>query len=139
MLGHVLRKTWRWSPLFLVLSVLLLLFAGEWQYASSVYPEGVQTIDDHLARFGTPEFITNVKRKSDPSIYFQLSGFPSSNTPRIALPSGRPAYIYDATGTLVDWCRDPGDTPQWHRTWRPISNPSSDVEPIIQQLQSNAA
>jgi len=132
---RVLRIIWRWLPLMLVLSVPLLLLAGEWQYTHSVSPKEVRTIDDHLARFGMPKFITHVKRKGDPQSYFELSGFPNGKMPRLAFPSARPAYIYNSSGTLVDWCRDSGDTNQWRKVWRPISEATFDVQPVIRQLQ----
>lgn len=37
-------------------------------------------------------------------------------------PSGPPAYIFDETGALVDWCRDLGDNPSFARRWSNFSN-----------------
>jgi hypothetical protein len=124
----------RWLPLVLVLSLPLLLIAGEIRYAHSVEPIGVRTIGDHLRRFGNPKFITHVQRTGDPAVYYEVSGFPEGRPPRLAFPSSMPAYVYDGSGVLIDWCYDPGDTDHWNKIWKRVSKPHFDVEPTIKQL-----
>lgn len=40
----------------------------------------------------------------------------------LSLPSGSPAYIFNETGALVDWCRDLGDNPSFVKKWGGFSN-----------------
>lgn len=40
----------------------------------------------------------------------------------LSLPSGPPAYIFDETGSLVDWSRDLGNNPSFTRKWGNFSN-----------------
>lgn len=40
----------------------------------------------------------------------------------LSLPSGSPAYIFDETGALVDWCRDLGDNPSFVKKWGGFTN-----------------
>ena len=53
----------RWLPLLLVLGVPLLYIIAERLYDQSVSPDGVETIQDHFDRFGTPEFVFQVERQ----------------------------------------------------------------------------
>jgi hypothetical protein len=42
----------------------------------------------------------------------------------LTLPSGSPAYIFDETGALVDWCGDLGDNSSFVKKWGGFTNAS---------------
>lgn len=53
-------------------------------------------------------------------VHVQVIGKPSISP--LSMPSGSPAYIFDETGALVDWCRDLGDQPSFAKKWSSFSN-----------------
>lgn len=134
---HIARQIIRWVPLVVLLCVPLAYILGEIHYARSIAPTGVLNVDDHLQRFGPPEFITNVHQGNNESDYYEFSGFPRGKIPRLAMPSSRPAYVYDAKGMLIDWCSDPGDNSSWRKKWYPVDDPDSNVDPLLEQLSQS--
>jgi hypothetical protein len=101
--------------LLLCLSPILLVFGTAFVDGIRVKPRGVVTVGDHFRRFGPPQHAWHHLR--DGREWFELSGPPAHFWQVFSL-SGLPAYLYDDTGHLVDWCADITDTPRgWsHRS-----------------------
>ena len=81
--------------------------ASELYYARKITPRGVSTIAQYVELFGEPKVVHQLAR--DGKIYFMVFGRAPS-LPILAMPSSPPSYVFDATGTLVDWCPDRGET-----------------------------
>jgi hypothetical protein len=96
--------------------VLIVLLIGVWIGIEAVLHRGIspegraetltqylqwRPADDHFAT-------TNVAGESYVIAYGRYAG---------TLPSGPSAYIFAANGELVDWSRDIGDDPEFHRKW----------------------
>jgi hypothetical protein len=64
--------------------------------------------------------------------YVEVIGKPQVSL--LSLPSGSPAYIFDETGTLVDWCSDLGDNQSFARKWGGFSNGTSISSDEAKQL-----
>jgi hypothetical protein len=105
---------------------VLLWVGSEVYYASRIRPHGVRTLAEHYRRFGEPHRISRLHR--DGTNYYELSGR-ASGFPMIAFPSSPPAYVYDESGTLVDWCPDPGDRAAYRERWSRAG--SQPVEPLV--------
>lgn len=104
----------------LALEIALLLafpfywIASEIYYARSKRPLGVSTLSDFYQRFGQPARVHELHR--DGVKYYELSG----HLPQpwvFAVPSSRPAYIFDESGRFVEWCSDPGDSSHYFERW----------------------
>jgi len=102
---------------------LVFIFAGvgftyliysEVTYARHKSPAGISTIADFFERFDAPAFAREFDLNGQQ--YVELGG-PLPPRWSIALPSSRPAYVFNANGEFVDWCSDPGDNPTWQDQW----------------------
>ena len=106
---------------------LLLWIGSEVYYAARIRPKGVRTLADHYRRFGEPRRITSFQRGG--TNFYELSGHISraraGGIPLLVFPSSPPAYVYDQTGALVDWCSDPGDQPSYRARW-----PQTGTQPV---------
>jgi len=106
----------RWEKwFFTILLCLLLAYCSfdQWHYSKSVTPNGVTTVSDFYNRFGTPVSIETVEQKG--TTYYRLSSQNPQYTSKIQ--SAPPAYIFDSSGHLVDWCSDPGDDGAFLDKW----------------------
>jgi hypothetical protein len=108
----------RWREILVTVAIIGGLAAywigSEVHYARSISPKGVSTMRDFFERFGEPPRIRMVQR--DGQSYYEFTGLlPSSWSG--AVPSAAPAYVFDEQGQFTAWCRDPGDTPSYRRTW----------------------
>ena len=110
--------------------VVAAIFAGglaylaysEASYAKLKEPEGFTSVADFYDRFGQAAHATKLNVNGE--VYYELRG-PLPPNWSIALPSARPAYIFDAQGGFVDWRSDPGDSPCWRGRW-----PLNDAKPV---------
>lgn len=98
-----------------VISLLVLVFLAaffglwvydEFRYAEAVAPPpGVNTFADFLDSDMPVDRIHRVQVNGKP--WLHVIGNPPER--RLALPSGYPAWVFDASGNLVDWTADNGD------------------------------
>lgn len=119
-------KRKRIAEISIVFTLLGIGFAY-WAYSEVTYarqktPTGISTVADFFDRFDVPAFAREIELNGQ--LYIELVG-PLPPRWSIALPSGRPAYVFDAKGNFIDWCSDPGDAPSWRDQW-----PISDATPI---------
>lgn len=84
-------------------------------------PEGVTNLVAFLEL--RPQVIEVRKFHQDSKLYIEVVA--RVDAPLLALPSGPPAYVFDESGALVDWCGDLGDSPSFeHVKWAGINNAS---------------
>lgn len=114
------------KKIFMVAALLVGLFAV-WAYsekksASAVRPpEGVTNLVAFLEVRPQPSQIRKFIHAG--KVYFEVVGTPVTSL--LSLPSGPPAYIFDETGSLVDWSLDLGDNPSFASKWGSFSNATS--------------
>jgi hypothetical protein len=118
----------RFAPIALLLMLPALWLAGEMRYAARIRPTGIRTVAQHFERFGRTHAVYPVRRANDDEVYYEVQGFPGGGPPLLAAPSDAPAYVYDRDGVLVDWCSDPGDSPEYRLKWARVAEESLDVE-----------
>lgn len=70
-----------------------------------------------------PQYIEIRKFVLNGRLHLEVIGKPIVS--RLSLPSGSPVYIFDETGTLVDWAADSGDAPSFVAKWGSFSNATS--------------
>jgi len=90
------------------------VIGSEIYYLESNKPREVRDIQGYLNRFGEPGSARTISH--DGQIYYELTG----HWPKwymFAQPSSPPAYIFDSSGKLVEWCYDPGDVPGHYERW----------------------
>ncbi|MHA3773317.1 hypothetical protein ACXR0O_17425 [Verrucomicrobiota bacterium sgz303538] len=108
----------RWREIVMTVAIIGGLAAywigSEVHYARSISPKGIATVQNFFERFGEPRRIRMVER--DGKSYYEFTG-QSSGSWSAAVPSSRPAYVFDEQGQFVTWCPDPGDAPSYRRTW----------------------
>lgn len=95
---------------FLIVGAAMLMFSGR----AELVPNG-ETYAQWEVQFGKPsgKIARFVK---DGAVYYEVIGdYPKSF---FAMPSGPPAYIFDRTGRLVDWCADTGEASEYNTRWR---------------------
>ena len=107
-----------------ILIVPLVCLLALWLYtekrdADAVRPSGGGT---NLAGFlaARPQPVKIRKFMHSGKVHFEVVGKRPSSA--LSLPSGPPAYIFDETGTLVDWTADLGDSPSFVSKWGSGSN-----------------
>lgn len=97
--------------ILIVVSVIAALgiywFCSEEHFARSVSPKGLSTVAQYIERFGDPALVHQVDRNG--KIYYMLFGHGPS-LPVFAFPSSPPTYVFDSSGTFVEWCLDRGET-----------------------------
>ncbi len=89
-------------------------FYSERSYARRVRPDGISDLRGFLARHSEVDRAFKIQRGENQ--YFVATLRVSSG---MALPSGPPAYVFDATGRLVDWSADTGEDPRYLTAWPP--------------------
>ncbi len=87
---------------------------SEHAYAQHVRPTGISDLRGFLARYSEVDRSFKIARGADQ--YFVVTLRVSSG---MALPSGPPAYVFDARGRLVDWSMDTGEDPRYISAWPP--------------------
>lgn len=80
---------------------------SEVYYARRISPQGVTTVARYVQRFGDPRAVHRIER--DGKSYYMLFGRGLSPLV-LAMPSSPPTYVFDDTGTFVEWCPDRGET-----------------------------
>ena len=69
-------------------------------------------------------------------VHLEVIGEPFQSA--LSVPSGPPAYIFNESGALVDWCRDLGDQPSFVAKWGGFSNATPiSVEEAKQLVKAN--
>ncbi len=115
-----MKPAWRKRTLAAALPMLLLsalvsyLVASELAYARLKRPDNIDDVLDFYVRFGESHGALVIS--VDGSDYVEIAG-PLPPLWSLAIPSSRPAYVFDDTGRFVDWCSDPGDNPSWRQRW----------------------
>ena len=74
--------------------------------------ENAQHLEEFLKSMPPVEGIYS--RQSGGTTYLEVVG---TLPPLPSLPSGPPTYIFDSTGSLVDWTSDYGDDAAFERHW----------------------
>lgn len=77
-------------------------------------PTGITNIAGYFQRFGEPRAIRLVER--DGRAHYEFVG----RRPEaiwLAMPSGSPAYVFDADGRFVAWSLDPAENREFRETW----------------------
>jgi hypothetical protein len=121
----MMKSPWRKSVLTASLPILLLcalvsyVIASEMAYAHLKRPDNITNVSDFYSRFGTSGGTRAISVNGFEHI--EISG-PLPPPWSLALPSSRPAYVFDETGRFVDWCSDPGDNPSWRSKWPTIAH-----------------
>lgn len=87
---------------------------SEVHYARSISSKGISSVKEFFEHFGEPRRVRMVQR--DGESYYEFTGH-LPNSWSGAVPSAAPAYVFDEQGRFTAWCRDPGDSPSYRRTW----------------------
>lgn len=120
----------RWLiTLMPILALVGYVIQSEVAYARLKDPAGIATVADFYKRFGNSRGATVILVSG--SEYIELTG-PLPAGWSLAFPSSPPAYVFDASGSFIAWCSDPGDTPTWRRRW-PVVNGSALSDEEVQQ------
>lgn len=91
---------------------------SEVHYARSISPHGITTVSQYIQRFGDPRFVHQIDR--DGKTYFML--FVRAPSPLVfAVPSSPPTYVFDDTGTFIEWCPDRGETQSGYNQRWPLT------------------
>jgi len=102
-----------WTPIILLLAMILTWLASEFRYAARICPTGkADTYHDYRQKMNAPRR-GNLLEK-DGQQYYALFGKVDA---WFALPSGPPVYVFDTNGVMVDWTSDSGEDPEFTRTW----------------------
>lgn len=107
----------QWRSYVAIVLVLLILIVG-WvsleirNYRRIAPGENAQHLDLFLKNM--PPIDSIYARQSGGTTYLEVVG---TLPPLPSLPSGPPTYIFDSTGSLVDWTSDYGDDSAFERRW----------------------
>jgi hypothetical protein len=115
-------RTWTLATALPTLSLCALVsyvVASEIAYARLKNPDNITNISDFYSRFGTSGGARTIHVNG--SEFVEISG-PLPPAWSLALPSSRPAYVFNDAGRFVDWCSDPGDNPSWRQQWQTVAN-----------------
>lgn len=126
----------QWRSYVTIVLVLLILFIG-WvsletrNYRRIAPGENAQHLEEFLKSMPPVESIYS--RQSGGTTYLEVVG---TLPPLPSLPSGPPTYIFDSTGSLIDWTSDYGEDPAFRRRWplgvtRRRLTPSEALELIV--------
>ena len=115
-----------------ILGVLATYWIGsEIHYLRRISPKGITTVRDFFDRFGEPRRVRMLQREG--KSYYEFTGqLPGSWS--VAVPSAPPAYVFDEQGQFTTWCRDPGDAPNYRRSWRLQSTNHIEVRMIREKF-----
>jgi len=102
------------SPVLLFAGAIALLLRSETEYHKSVQPPPG---DVHLVDFLNSErqLLCVEEAVINGETYTMVTGCIPNIT--LALPSGPPAYVFDARHILIDWCADIGDNSDFVKKW----------------------
>jgi len=107
-----------------IVASVLICFLVAWLYEENRTarkvrpPEGATNLVVFLKARPQPSMIRKFVLNGD--MHVEVIGDPVRSP--LSMPSGPPAYIFDETGTLVDWTPDRGDAPSFVRKWGSLSN-----------------
>ena len=100
---------------------------SEFYYAHSIRPGDQFTVADYFRRFGEPRYVFRHRRGEIVFYEFQAR----LRSPFIlAIPSSTPSYVFEESGRMADWCRDPGDNPSWFERWPRTKSDEVDMATI---------
>jgi hypothetical protein len=107
--------------LILALIGCLLLFwaKSEQRYLALVTPPSAATNLNSFLRI-RPNVTKIEKITRGSSNYIVVLG--NAPRPGLSLPSGPPVYVFDATGSMVDWVADLGEASAFNNKWGYLSN-----------------
>jgi hypothetical protein len=117
------------------LLAFLALAAGYLWYVAAAAKDaapapGVENIGSYLAIMPAPERAFQLVTGSSEFIEFH-----GPLQPKAALPSGPPAYVFDETGSLVDWTSDLGDDPRFRERWHTGTRRELDPQEFHELIQ----
>ncbi|MBX7259717.1 MAG: hypothetical protein K1Y02_25400 [Candidatus Hydrogenedentes bacterium] len=99
---------------YLMVAVIAVWIGSEVNYARRINPKGkFGTLQEYLARH--PDTTRIYKTEKNGNQYIIAHG--KVDAP-LALPSSPPAYVFDSSGKLIDWAKDPGDNSNFQDKWR---------------------
>jgi len=93
-------------------SLLAGFWASEGYVAHSKAPVGVTNVAGYFRRFGDPLLVRVIEH--DSQSYYEFIGHPGGG---LTIPSGPPAYIFDAKGHFVEWCYDSSEAHDYRGRW----------------------
>lgn len=101
-----------------IVGVPFLLWLGcEVFHSVTSNPGDARTYGAYRAKMPTPKFAERWER--DGTNYIAVYG---PIRAKLALPSGLPVYVFDATGNMVDWTLDSGDDGKFQKAWSRIKD-----------------
>lgn len=104
-----------------VFCLMLLCLHSESRFRKAVRPpNGATNLTTFLLL--RPYVIEITKFSRNGSLYLEVLG--RTSTSGLSLPSGRPAYVFDESGILVDWAADTGEATDFNNKWGKTSNAS---------------
>ena len=105
------------SFIALIIIGVCLIALDFYQMSKLKLPKSVDTLPKFEVAMPLPDEVISFEREGLTYIEVigQLPSFP-------ATPSGKPSYIFDSSGKIVDWCIDTGDADSYWQQWRNKSN-----------------
>ena len=99
---------------YLMVAVIAVWIGSEVNYARRINPKGnFNTLQEYLARH--PDKTRIYKTEKNGNQYIIAHGKVDA---LLAFPSSPPAYVFDSSGKLIDWAKDPGDNSSFQDKWR---------------------
>ena len=98
---------------------------SEIRWARINAPDGrFSNVREYIARGRPPSRVTKVEKEGKT---FFIAYSPMNTW--LAVPSGPAAYVFDATGQMVEWSADTGDDPDFQKKW-PLPQEKSSLEEL---------
>jgi len=99
---------------YLMVAVIAVWIGSEVNYGRRINPKGkFSTLQAYLARHYDTTRIYKTEKNGNQ--YIIAHGKVDA---LLAFPSSPPAYVFDSSGKLIDWAKDPGDNPSFQDKWR---------------------